>query len=91
MKGNPEMTITLPCFGIVIDLGHEDPDRPGVYLGGKITSDLKKEADNRLCRTAMDAIESLILAHVCASVDVASPAYVEGIETAVEACRNNLG
>jgi hypothetical protein len=39
----------------------------------------------------MDAIESLILAHASAGLDVASPAYVEGIETAVEACCNNLG
>jgi hypothetical protein len=83
------MTINLPCFGIVIDRGPEDPDRPRAYQGGKITSDLK--GGNRLYRAAMDAIESLILAHACAGLDVASPAYVEGIETAVEACCNNLG
>ena len=83
------MTIILPCFGIVIELGPEDPDRHCAYQGGKITSDLK--GSNRLCRAAMDAIESLVLAHSCAGVDVASPGYVEGIETAVEACCNNLG
>ena len=82
------MTINLPCFNIVIDLGPEDPDRPGAYQGGKIISDLK--GGNRLCRAAMEAIESLVLAHACAGVDVASPAYIEGIETAVEACCNNL-
>ena len=49
--------------------------------GGTITSDL----DN------MDAIESLILAHACAGVDIADLAYVEGIETAVDACYNRLG
>jgi homoserine dehydrogenase len=49
--------------------------------GGTITSDLD----------GMDAIESLILAHACAGVDVADLAYVEGIETAVEACYNRLG
>ena len=83
------MTINLPCFGIVIDLGPEDPEHPGAYQGGKITSNLK--GSNRLCRAAMDAIESLVLAHACAGVDVASPGYVEGIETAVEACLNKLG
>ena len=83
------MTVNLPCFKIVIDLGPEDPDRPGAYQGRKITSDLK--GGNRLCRAAMDAIESLVLGHACAGVDVASPAYIEGIETAGEACCNNLG
>ena len=33
------MTIELPCFGIVIELGPESPDHPGAYQGGKITSD----------------------------------------------------
>jgi hypothetical protein len=83
------MTINLPCFNIVIDLGPEDADHSGAYQGGKIASDLK--GGNPLFRAAMDAIESLILAHACAGVDVASPAYVEGIETAVESCMNNLG
>ena len=37
----------------------------------------------------IDAIESLILAHARAGIDIASPPYVEGIETAVNACANN--
>jgi hypothetical protein len=89
MKGQSKMTINLPCFGIIIELGPEDPHRAGAYQGGKITSDLR--GGNRLCGAALDAIESLVLAHACAGVDVASPAYIEGIETAVDACLNNLG
>jgi len=80
--------IILPCFGIVIDLGAEDPDHPGAYQGGTVTSDLHSDEDNPEVKAAMDALESLILAHACAGVDVASPAYVAGIETAVEACWN---
>ena len=58
------MTINLPCFGIVIDLGPEDPDRPRAYQGGKITSTVK--GGNRLYQAAIDAIESLVLApRVC--------------------------
>ena len=53
-----------------------------VGQGGTITSDLEKPQ--------FDAIESLILAHACAGIDVTSPAYVEGIETAVEAIANHL-
>lgn len=37
----------------------------------------------------MDAIESITLAHACAGMDVTKPAYLEGIETAVQACGNN--
>jgi hypothetical protein len=84
------MTINLPCFGIAIDLGPEDPEHPGSYQGGRITSDLKKQADTRLGRAAMDAVEALVLAHACAGVDVASPAYLEGLETAIEACWNHF-
>ena len=76
------MTIALPCFGIVIET---------IDNAGRITSDLKSDGDNAELTAAMDAIESLILAHACAGVDVASPAYVEGIETTVETCWNKLG
>ena len=76
------MTITLPCFGIAIEVTGN---------AGKITSDLKGDGDNDELAAAMDAIESLILAHAFAGIDVASPAYVQGIETAVETCWNKLG
>lgn len=84
------MKIVLPCYSIVITLGAESPEHSGVRIGGKITSELTTESDSPEVQAAMDAIESLVLAHACAGVEVASPAYVEGIETAVEACWNNL-
>ena len=37
-----------------------------------------------------DAIESMILAHAAAGVDIQSPAYIEGIETAADALDNYL-
>jgi len=36
-----------------------------------------------------DALESLILSHAIAGIDITSPAYIEGIESAVEALGNN--
>lgn len=39
---------------------------------------------------AMDAIESIILAHACAGVAVDSEQYVDGVNTALEACANNI-
>jgi len=37
----------------------------------------------------MDALESLILGHACADIDITTPAYLEGIESAVQSCGNN--
>lgn len=83
--------IHLPCFRITIRLDRDNTAKePG---SGAITSDLKRPEDlvtDRIYNAAIDAVESLILAHACAGIDVESPAYVEGIETAVEAIANHL-
>jgi hypothetical protein len=83
-------TIRLPCYGITITLVRENgADKPG---SGAITSDLRagQIAADRHYNAVIDGLESLILAHACAGVDVESPAYVEGIETAVEAIANHV-
>ena len=46
--------------------------------------------DSKTYNHMMDAIESMILAHAVAGVDVTTPAYLEGIETAVQGCANNI-
>jgi len=58
-------------------------EEPG---SGSIVSDLREPeaAANRRYSPAIDGLEALILAHACAGVDVESPAYIEGIETAVD-------
>lgn len=40
---------------------------------------------------AFNALESLTLAHFCAGVDIESPAYLEGFETALNAIVNQFG
>ena len=84
--------IRLPCDGITIRL-ERDPtaEDPG---SGTITSNLKEATDTPAARSfnaAIDGLESLVLAHACAGIDVVSPAYIEGIETAVEAIGNHYG
>jgi len=37
----------------------------------------------------VDAITSMILAHAIAGIDIETPAYIEGIETAIQALGNN--
>lgn len=52
---------------------------------------VRKQAERYefLChRAAVDALESIILGHGVAGVDIESLAYIEGIETAVQALMN---
>lgn len=81
--------ITLPSHGIVVVLSYNEE---GEIDGSALTSDLKGEDndEDQDYNLAIDGIESLILAHACAGIDIESPAYLEGIETAVEAAANNL-
>lgn len=39
---------------------------------------------------AVDALESMLLAHACAGLDVEDERYVQGIKTALDALGNNL-
>jgi hypothetical protein len=81
--------IELPCYGITVTLARENGgEEPG---SGSIVSDLREPttAANRQYNAAIDGLESLILAHACAGVDVESRAYVEGVETAVDAIANH--
>lgn len=73
-------TIETDCFGITVTL-----DGKG---GGAITSNMheKEETDlsAQLYNAAVDGLEAMILAQACAGVDIESPAYLDGIETAVQ-------
>ena len=83
--------IRLPCYGIVVQLQElPSAENPG---SGTITSDLKQDltGDDDEYLGAIDGLESLILAHACAGIDVTLPGYIEGVKTAVEAISNNLG
>jgi hypothetical protein len=71
--------IKLPSFGIVVTLTGDG--------GGAISSDLHE--DHELYNAGVDGVEALILAHACAGIDITTPAYLEGIETAVDAIANN--
>lgn len=54
----------------------------------ELESDEEMENRSRWNET-IDVIESLVLAHACAGVDVASENYVVGIRTIIEALGNN--
>lgn len=76
-------TISLPVYGIVVNVN----DR-----GGRISSaDLQGEGATPGYKAAVIALLSLVLGHACAGVDVESPAYLEGIEVAVDSIANEYG
>jgi hypothetical protein len=96
-----ESEIKLPCYGIIVnltgdgggaissDLNESKPERPS-------QEDEVLEAWEEECKqideynAAVDGIESLILAHACAGIDIETPEYIEGIETAAQAIGNNF-
>jgi len=79
--------LELGIFGITINY------RESNRLNAELVSDLKDEQldENHPFNIAADAIESTVLGHFCAGVDVANNAYLEGVETACEAISNKLG
>jgi hypothetical protein len=92
--------IELPCYGIKIEIGK---DGCGILLSTGLHEDYisddtgidamdinEENARISIYNAMMDAIESLILGHAIAGVDVTTPAYLEGIESAIEGINNNL-
>lgn len=51
---------------------------------GRLTSGLIQVED-----CALDMLESIVLAHACAGVDIETEEYIEGINTTLEAWSNN--
>ena len=86
-------TYTIPEFGITVTVHKGFGDGKDF---GSIESELKKhligdeptDYDLEL-EGAINALESLILAHACAGIDVASPAYIEGLRSSLEAITNH--
>jgi hypothetical protein len=73
------MVIRLPIHNITVTLAGK---------GGTITSDLKhgepSSPEDEGYFAAVDAVECMILAHVCAGIDVTDPKYVGGVQTALD-------
>ena len=79
-------TFLIPEFGITVQL-----DGPA----GTISSELKKHMfgnEPSPCdfeiNGAIDAIESLILAHACAGMDIMAPEYYAGLVVALDTVGN---
>jgi hypothetical protein len=78
--------INLDSFGIVISYNGNSK------LTASITSDMKEGVNTSKTpfNAAVDGLESIILAHFSAGIEVNSPAYLEGIETALDSLTNRF-
>lgn len=77
--------IKLPCYNIIVNIDGNS----GVIFSLLHESEVIDGKGDKY-EAAIDALESLILAHAVAGINIKSPAYIEGIETAVDAIANNL-
>lgn len=63
-------------------------------ISGTITSNLHTDKYNSEAGTpydhAIDGLESLVLAHYCAGINVQDNLYIKGIQVALESIDNNL-
>ena len=77
-------TICLPVHSITMTLD-------GDGHGSISAHELLGEAPSMEYRAAVDGLLSVILAHACAGINVESPAYLEGIEVALDSIANTYG
>jgi hypothetical protein len=83
-------TYTIPEFGITVRVMTNNGKRAGT-IDSKLKDHLiGTDLEAGEYYAVVDTLESLILAHGCAGLDISSPAYVKGLRTCLEACANNL-
>jgi hypothetical protein len=80
-------TYEIKEYDIVITVD-EDGNGNG-SLEGTLCLSVGDEPADEPVNLSIHALESMILAHACEGIDVSSPAYVRGIETALDAVLNN--
>lgn len=83
LKVGPHMTIFVSI----------EPKDIGYPLCGQIVEGISQDEkhSNRRFSAMVDAIESLVLAHACAGINVEDDRYIQGVGTAIDACLNNNG
>ena len=80
--------LKLPTFGIVITYHPDDTDNATIVSDMHEPIEEQEGEESIGFKGAVNAIESMVLAHFCAGVDVTLPEYLEGIETAYTAASN---
>lgn len=83
--------IKLPIGGIVVTINYDEENRPiaGTIVDTELRTEHNDEEDE-LYNASMEGITSMVLAHAMAEIDITSKGYIEGLETAINACANNF-
>jgi len=91
-------TIKLPCFEISVILTGDGGGSISTDLHEDVEgslndpNNLQEQEDERekieAYNKTIDGIEALILGHAIAGIDITTPAYLEGIESAVQGAVN---
>jgi hypothetical protein len=83
-------TYSIKKYGIVIEVGD---NKFGKLIESKLSEELIDDTEDasiqEQSKAQADALESLVLAHACSGIDVSSDAYVEGLDTCLEAIANS--
>lgn len=82
---NKGRTLRLPIYDITIRLTE---DGKSGTIESRLKENVSEGADD--FNAAIDAVESLILAHAIEGVDVESTPYLKGLQTALDAIGNLL-
>ncbi len=79
--------LELDCFGIVIT--YENDDRESAQIKSTM-KDLPETEDNKAFNSAVEIIEEMILDHFIVGIDVSTPEYIVGIESAFNKASSNF-
>jgi len=74
--------IATGVMGITVHgciLGWRNP-----FMKAKITSDLHEPGESSSRKAEWDAVESMVLGHAVAGIDITTPAYTEGLERTIQ-------
>ena len=82
------MTRTLVVGPIVLDIWPTERDNADSPMCGQVVQGILQpiEYSSTVCSGRIDGIKCLVLAHACGGVDVEDAKYVEGVQTAIDAC-----
>jgi hypothetical protein len=76
----------LEVYGVTFNINNQTP----YFITSNLQDGNEQDYGEEKFQGACDAIESLILEHTKAGVDVQSKAYKEGLAATLEAIMNNL-
>jgi len=82
-------TYNLPKYGIKVSIG-ENSSSIESNLSDYLFDDHISDDAHESHKAIIDVIEALVLAHASAGVDVGSDAYMEGLDTTMDALANNM-